>query len=215
MATYRKRTYKRKGKKGRSSGLSKKQIGQVKRIANKNVEFKRLDDSNAGIPLASGTAPTPFDAISTADGRVGLVATIKSIAWKFDIVMSATNPIGNVYPTIRIIVFSWRSLTPPALSDILEDPSLTNSVLSPLKNSNTRFIKIHMDRRLTMAINSAKACYHFNKYMKQNKKIRYDDTIPSAPASNNLLWRVILSNQNTANTQPLLTEYTRVNYVDA
>ncbi len=100
-----------------------------------------------------------------------------------------------------------------ALSDLLEDASVSNNMLSPANLDNKYRFKIWYDRLHPMIESASNAIKVINKFFNKAVKIRFDnESAVISSLTSNSLSLVVICRQST--NVPTFTHWCRIRYVD-
>ncbi len=177
-----------------------------------NVEYKQRYEK---ITLsATGSTPSFFSLVTLSQGqtqntRIGAQAKFISIFF------NATAIVTTTATFLRFIVLIDKQCngSNPSGSDLLEDVTINNGIVSPLNMDNKFRFKILYNHVMKLSNNFP--IQQIKWYKKLVLPVRYDGTgaAVSALTSNNLLV-CVFSDKNGLGDEPLLTWNIKTSYVD-
>lgn len=179
-----------------------------------NVEFKH-HDVKATIQAISDT-PLIVELTNISQGdtdttRVGAQIKLSQLNIKLDaIINSSASP---TFLRVMLIKDKQTNQLPYAASDLLEDISISDSIVSPLNLHNKFRFRVLYDRVYTLSAAGGEPLRYFQINKILNDKIRYDASSGTIGDLTSTSYSLLLVSNQPVNT-PAVTFFSRVRYVD-
>ncbi len=212
---YSKKTYKRPGYRACGKmvyGDAKKALIMargVKRLLNVEIKFfdtQLVSAMNNSITITQLTNIPQGDTGITRDG-----SQCKMLGLAFDYFIAVHASAVSTICRVMVVVDKQTNQAIYDDSDLLEDTSSVDSIVSPRNLDNKHRFTILYDKRHNLS--AANATVHVKTYIKKDLLLRYDASTPSiADLTQNSLSFLMVSNEST-NT-PTIASFSRVRFVD-
>lgn len=178
-----------------------------------NVEFKENVVSNTATAISATAFISSLDVMAQGDTdatRSGNLIRVKSIQWEGFATIHASA--ANTSLRIMVILDKQSNGANPGLSDILNDPSAGDAIVSSRNIDGMHRFVVLYDRKFVLS-QTGQGIVKWKFYKKCSLPIRYDGNAGDITdlASNNILL-VMVSNEPT--NSPAITHSGRIRFID-
>lgn len=177
-----------------------------------NVEIKNFDVQITSVAVTTVPTITQLSNIPQGDTTItrdGAQCKILALEFAAQFNLNASGAVTMV--RLLLVLDKQTNQTIYLHSDLLEDITVADNILSPINLDNKHRFRILLDR--TINLSSAYTSRKIKTVIRLNTIIRFDGSTPSiADLTSNSLSLIVMGNETT-NT-PVMVMFSRLRYVD-
>lgn len=172
-------------------------------------ELKWFDTVPSGTINLTSAVIIPLDSIAEGTGQSQRIGVQIQPHSSYTNIINRINPETSVDCMSRALLFTWKSIDVPIPAQILTDPS---NIQSPLNIDYSKSFWVHWDKKFPIGLGQS-VITEFQEYQALHKRTTYAADNTNQTTMNGT-YMLLMSDQTSSASEPILTLYHRLRYQD-